>query len=317
MWTEFQEYLTYLEVDKAVAKRTLQSRRRALEDFSSFCEANDVGGVSDVGRRTISKYIDYLVEEGFAYSTIMQARFVSIGAALRFLYREKKMEESVMERVDKKAMKKKAREAMSAQERKDENEPPAHLSKEEVYELAENAGPPSDRNSLLIKLMFWTGVRASEAKLIEIDDIDLEAPSIEVYSPKTDTTRTVAYPAPEINPELRDWIRNGRLRYKDADTSDRLFLGTKGPITEHRINEVVRDAADAAGHQKEERTTKDGNVRSESTSHILRHSHAMHYLNEEGKSMEDISQHLGHSTLSTTEKFYAQTTDERLINEFS
>ncbi|MDL0126508.1 tyrosine-type recombinase/integrase [Halobacterium salinarum] len=317
MWSEFQEYLTYLEVDKAVAKRTLQSRRRSLEDFSSFCEANGVGGVSEVNRRIVSKYIDYLVAEGFAYSTIMQARFVSVGAAFRFLYREKKMEESVMKRVDKKAMKKKAREAMSAQERKDENEPPAHLSKEEVYELAENAGPPSDRNSLIIKLMFWTGIRASEAKLIEIDDIDLEAPSIEVYSPKTDTTRTVAYPAPEINPELRDWIRNGRLRYKDADTSDRLFLGTKGPITEHRINEVVRDAADAAGHQKEERTTKDGNVRSESTSHILRHSHAMHYLNEEGKSMEDISQHLGHSSLSTTEKFYAQTTSDRLIDEFS
>jgi len=317
MWTEFQEYLTYLEVDKAVAKRTLQSRRRSLEDFSSFCEANGVGGVSEVNRRTVSKYIDYLVAEGFAYSTIMQTRYLSVGAALRFLYREKKMEESVMERVDNSAMKKKAREAMSAQEKKNENEPPAHLSKEEVYELAENVGPPSDRNSLIIKLMFWTGIRASEAQLIEIDDIDLEAPSISVYSPKTDTTRTVAYPAPEINPELRDWIRNGRLRYKDADASDRLFLGTKGPITEGRINDVVRDAADAAGHQKEERTTKDGNVRSESTSHILRHSHAMHYLNEEGKSMEDISQHLGHSSLSTTEKFYAQTTADRLIDEFS
>lgn len=317
MWSEFEEYLTYLEVDKAVAKRTLQSRRRSLKDFTDFCKNNNIKDVSEVSRRTISEYVNYLVDEGFAYSTIMQTRYSSVGAALRFLYREKLMEESVMERVDNSAMKKKAREAMSAQEKKNENEPPAHLSREEVYELAENVGPPSDRNALIIKLMFWTGVRASEAKLIDIDDIDLEAPSINVYSPKTDTTRTVAYPAPEINPELRDWIRNGRLRYKDADASDRLFLGTKGPISEGRINDVVRDAADAAGHQREERTTKDGNIRSESTSHILRHSHAMHYLNEEGKSMEDISQHLGHSSVSTTEKFYAQTTADRLIDEFS
>lgn len=317
MWSEFQEYLTYLEVDKAVAKRTLQSRRRSLEDFTKFCETNDVGDISEVSRRTISKYIEYLVKEGFAYSTIMQERYLSIGAALRFLYRERLMDKSVMERVDKDAMKKKAREAMSAQEKKNENEPPAHLSKEKVYELAENVGPPSDRNSLLIKLMFWTGVRASEAQLIEIEDIDLEAPSIKVYSPKTDTTRTVSYPAREINPELRDWIHNGRLRYKDADTSDRLFLGTKGPITEHRVNEIVRDAADAAGHQRDERVTKAGNTRSESTAHVLRHSHAMHYLNEEGKSMEDISQHLGHSSISVTERFYAQTTADRLIDEFS
>ena len=317
MWDEFQEYLTYLEVDKAVAERTLQSRRRSLEDFTNYCETNGVGDVSDVSRRTISKYIDYLVAEGFAYSTIMQERYLSIGAALRFLYRERLMDKSVMERVDKDAMKKKARDAMSAEEKKNENEPPAHLSKEEVYEIAENVGPPSDRNSLLVKLMFWTGIRASEACLIEIGDIDLDAPSIKVYSPKTDTTRTVSYPPQEVNPELRDWIHNGRLRYKDADSSDRLFLGTKGPITEHRVNEIVRDAADAAGHQQESRTTKDGLSRSETTAHLLRHSHAMHYLNEEGKSMEDISEHLGHSSLSVTEKFYAQTTEERLIDEFS
>lgn len=317
MWDEFQKYLEYLEVDKAVAEKTLQSRSRSLEDFTNYCESNGVDNISEVDRRTISKYIDYLVAEGFAYNTITQERYVSIGAALRFLYREERMDESVMERVDNGAMKKKARNAMSAQEKKDENEPPAHLSKVEVYELAENVGPPSDRNSLLIKLMFWTGIRASEAELIEIGDIDLEAPSISVYSPKTDSTRTVSYPAPEINPELRDWIHNGRLRYKDADTSDRLFLGEKGPINKHRINKVVRNAADTAGHQKEERTTKDGNTRLESTAHILRHSHAMYYLNEEGKNMEDISRHLGHSSLSVTEQFYAQTTDKRLIDEFS
>jgi integrase/recombinase XerD len=317
MWDEFQEYLTYLEVDQAVAERTLQSRRRSLEEFESFCRDNGIDDVSDVSRRIISKYIDYLVEEGFAYSTIMKERYLSVGAVLRFLYREKLMEESVMERVDNRAMKKKARNAMTAQEKKNEDGPPPHLSKEKVYELAENVGPPSDRNSLLIKLMFWTGIRASEARLIDIADVDLETPRISVYSPKTDTNRTVSYPAQEINPELRDWMQNGRLRYKDADKSDRLFLGTKGPITEHRINEIVRDAADAAGHQKEQRTTKDGKTRSKSTSHILRHSHAMHYLNEEGKSMEDISQHLGHLSLSTTEDFYAQTTDERLIDEFS
>lgn len=317
MWSEFEEYLTYLEVDKAVAERTLQSRRRSLENFEDFCRENGIDDVSDVSRRTISKYINHLVEEGYAYSTIMQERYLSVGAALRFLYRERLVDESVMERVDKDAMKKKAREAMSAEEKKNENKPPAHLSKEEVYEVAENVGPPSDRNSLLVKLMFWTGIRASEAELIEIKDIDFETPKIDVYSPKTDTTRPVSYPASEINPELRDWIHNGRLRYKAAEESDRLFIGPKGPITTHRINEIVREAADTAGHQQEARQTKAGNTRSQSTAHLLRHSHAMHYLNEEGKELEAISQHLGHSSVSVTERFYAQSTEDRIVNEFS
>ena len=317
MWDEFTEYLTYLEIDKAAADRTIQSRRRTLEEFTEFCEANGVTDVSDVSRRTIAKYVKHLVEEGYAYSTIMQERYVSVEAALRFLYRERLMDTSVMERVDKDAMRKHARKAMSDDEKKSENGPPAHLSKEQIYEVADHVGAPTDRNSLLVKLMFWTGVRASEVVRIDIEDIKPEVPKIEVYSPKTDDTRTVSYPAEEINPELRDWMHNGRLRYKAAESTDRLFIGAKGPITTHRVNEVVRDAADAAGHQQETRTTKDGLSRSETTSHLLRHSHAMFYLNEEGKSMEDISEHLGHSSLSVTEDFYAQTTEERLINEFS
>ena len=317
MWDEFDEYLTYLEVDKAAADRTIQSRTRSLEGFTEFCESEGVTDVSGISRRTLSKYVDHLVEEGYAYSTIMQERYVSVQAALRFLYRERMMDESVMERVDKQAMRKKARDAMSMDEKKRENGPPAHLSKEEVYEVAEHVGSPTDRNSLLVKLMFWTGVRASEAVLIDIDDIEPDVPKIEVYSPKTDDTRTVSYPAEEINPELRDWINNGRLRYKAADSSDRLFIGAKGPITTHRVNEVVRDAADAAGHQQETRITKDGLSRSETTAHLLRHSHAMHYLNELDKNIEQISRHLGHSSVSVTEDFYAQTTEDKLINEFS
>jgi len=318
MWDEFQAYLTYLEVDKAAAERTLQSRRRCLEHFENFCRESGIDDVTEIDRTTVAKYVGQCVQEGFAYSTIMNGRYLSVGAALRFLYRDEKMDKSVMERVDRGAMKKKARKAMSAEEKKNENEPPAHLSKEEVYEVAENVGSPKDRNSLLVKLMFWTGIRASEACLIEIEnDINLDKPKITAFSPKTEEPRPVTYPAKEINPELRDWIHNGRLRYKDADTSDRLFLGVKGPITEHRINEIVREAADAAGHQQEKRTTKAGNTRSEATSHILRHSHAMHYLNEEGKNIEDISAHLGHSSVKVTEKFYAKTTEERILNEFS
>lgn len=317
MWPEFDKYMTYLDMDKGAAERTLQSRRRSLEDFTDFCESEGVDELDDVTRRTVSKYIKYLVDEGYAYSTIMQERFLSIGAALRFCYRERLMSDSVMERVDKDAMKKKARDAMSMEEKKHENKPPTHLSKAEVYEVAENVGAPTDRNSLMVKLMFWTGIRASEAQLIEIGDIDFDTPKIEIYSPKTDSTRTVSYPAQEINPELRDWIHNGRIRYKAADESDRLFIGAKGPITTHRINEIVREAAEAAGHQAEARTTKAGNTRSESTAHLLRHSHAMHYLNEEGKELEVISQHLGHSSVSVTERFYAQSTEDTIVNEFS
>ena len=309
--------MEYLEHDKSAAESTLQSNRRGIEVFEEFLESNGITDVSEISRRTISKYVKYLVEEGYAYSTIKTKHYACVGAVLRHLYREDYMDESIMSRVNNKAMDKKARRAMSIDEKEREDEPPVHLSKEHVYEVAENVGAPVDRNSLLVKLMFWTGVRASEVVEINIKKVEPENSKIRVYSPKSDKARSVFYPAQEINPELRDWIKNGRIRYKAADSSDKLFIGAKGPITTHRVNEIVREAADAAGHQGELRETKDGLSRSMSTSHILRHSHAMHYLNEEDKSMEDISEHLGHASVSVTEDHYAQKTEERMKNQFS
>jgi len=317
MWQKFEEYMVYLEIDKGLADSTLRARRRTLRSFQQFLEKRGVDSLDRVTRRHIAYYIDFLVEEGYAYSTIMREQYVGVGAVLRWAYREGEVSESVMERIERQTIKSRAREAMTDAEKKNENSPPPHLSKDEVYEVAESVGPPKDRNSLLVKLLFWTGIRASEAELIEWDDINLDEPSIRIYSPKTDTSRTVSYPASELNPELRDWWYNGRLRYKTADESERLFIGLRGPITTHWINKIVREAATESGHQTEARTTKAGNTRSEATSHLLRHSHAMHYLNHTDTELEAISQHLGHSSVSTTEQFYAQSTKDRIVREFS
>jgi integrase/recombinase XerD len=231
-----------------------------------------------------------------------------------------------MERIKPRAISSKARKEKDEDRKKDEFGAKDHLTKDEVYRLAEAAPEPHVRNELLIKMMFWTGPRVSEVLRVDIgddgtldgpgSDIDPDKPRIVYYSSKSDEAYPMSYPRQEINPLLRDWVRNGRLRYKRATDTNRLFVGRKGPTSKSRVSDMIDKAAKGAGLQEPKRECVDGRTYHRVTPHILRHSFAMHYLNEKGVPLGDIKDALNHSSVETTEDFYAESTEERMIDVF-
>jgi len=42
----------------------------------------------------------------------------------------------------------------------------------------------------------------------------------------------------------------------------------------------------------------------------------MHFRNREGASFDDLKAHLGHSSVDTTEKFYAEGDEDRMVDVF-
>jgi integrase/recombinase XerD len=327
MFPEFADYLDHLELEKNAAETTLQTREREVRMFAEWCDSQGITDVSDVRRRQISRYVDHLVNEGYAYNTIINTKYSTVAASLTYCYNEGHIDRNPTERIERDSIKSKARDALSDAEKKDEHGAKDHLSKEQVYELAEEHVPePTDRNELLVKLMFWTGVRVSELVGIDIgddgqldgpnSDVGPEKPTIVVYSPKTDEPRPVSYPRSEINPLLRDWVNHGRLRYKCMSETDRLFIGAKGPLTKSGVKRVINEAAENMGIQEIKRESKDGRQYHRVTPHLLRHSHAMHYRNKEGVSFDDLKGHLGHSSVDTTEQFYAEGTEDRMVETF-
>lgn len=323
----FSEYIDSLRWEQPTSDATIEKREQTLRDASEWLrDERGVDSVSSISRRDIGRYVDHLVDEGYAPNTIITGYYNSISAALNWAHNDGVIEQNPIDRIERKNIKKRAREALSEDEKKKQVGAKDFLTKSEVYELAESAPEPSARNELLIKLLFWTGIRISELVRITIgddgridgpnSDIDPEEPKINIYSPKNDKSRVVSYPRAEINPLMRDWVNHGRLRYKYADELNYLFIGRKGEFTESGAADVVTKAAENMGIQEVTRVAQNGREYKRVTPHLLRHSHAMYYHNQKDVSLDRLKDHLGHASVDTTEQFYAENTPEKMVDTF-
>ncbi|WP_256545599.1 tyrosine-type recombinase/integrase [Halobellus inordinatus] len=331
----FEQYLGDLEFGDVEstygtpAESTVRKRERSLEQFSEWLAERGVTDVEDITRRDILLYVDYLTEEGYKESTIKNGKWSSVSAAITHLYKDGAIDDDPLARVTTGTIASRIEDSLTTRQKKRRSNdgPKDHLKKEQVYQLAENYVPdPTDRNELLVKLLFWTGLRISEALHIEIgedgrldgpkSDVYPDTPKIEIYREKTNQGGVVSYPSAELNPLLYDWVRNGRLRYKCADSERALFIGRKGRLTKSRAVKIVKEAAEEMGIQDTKTEARDGRKYHRVTPHLLRHSHAMHMVNVEGVPLDAVKDHLGHANVETTERFYAEGTEERIISTF-
>jgi integrase len=150
-----------------------------------------------------------------------------------------------------------------------------------------------------LRLMYHCGLRVGEAVGIEVKDIHGKEtpPRLHVRNAKGAKDRYVPI-APLMVAELRDWWRlhrNSRFLFPSpgrgwADRSLALSQAMRlstAPMSVSAVQMAYRLARAASG------------INPASTTHSLRHSYATHLL-EEGVSLRQIAQYLGHESLDTT-----------------
>lgn len=190
-----------------------------------------------------------------------------------------------------------------------------------VKELIRHAPPnPVSRNRLLIKLMYVTGPRAKEARLLKWDDIHWDEKTVKYITAKQrGETETRHVPYPETLPRyLRSWREKQRAKLGGEDAKfiftgdERDENGFLKPISTERVNEIVKEAAENAGLQKTLYEDSNGRERKMYTSHSLRHSYAVFFITggdpkgNHGRSGGDIrtlKYLLGHHSTSITERY--------------
>jgi len=181
---------------------------------------------------------------------------------------------------------------------------PVFLTVDEVFLLLET---PDQRDSLrnrdqaILEMLYSTGIRVAELVSTDIDDLDFEAEMLRVRG-KGNKERLVPVGRPATEairkwlPDRREIISSWFEKKKEADT-EALFINARGSrLTTRSVERFVRKYAERAG------------IPHIVTPHALRHSFATHLL-EMGADLRSVQELLGHSSLSTTQRYTHLTLD--------
>lgn len=220
-------------------------------------------GPAGLSREDVQKYLLYLIEErGLAHSTT-NCRV----AALRFLYQR------VLGRTDVEVWIPRRREAQKL---------PEVLSYVELDRLFRAC--TMVRDVVLLKVIYASGLRVSEATALRLPDIDSQRMQLRVREGKGNKERCTVLTQALLLELRRYW--------KLARPQEWLFPGDKPgqPLTPGTASRIFVEAKARAGIEKK------GGV------HMLRHCFATHLL-EQGVKLHTIQVLLGHRSLKSTARY--------------
>ena len=157
-----------------------------------------------------------------------------------------------------------------------------YLTKEQVIDVADKV---SQRLSLIVKALFWSGCRISELINMKVDDVKVnDEAAIRVRSGKGDKERTVYLPS-ELYEEIQVVFSGTEYLFE---------TGSHKKYNSNNIYNELKRQSKKAGY--------------DISPHTLRHSNAMYLKDVKRLSAEKIAEALGHSRVSTTLDTYFHST---------
>ena len=290
MKNEIGDFLDYLTYERNVSPNTIIAYRDDLESFTAFlCNdyftmGRDQIELARVDHLTVRSYLAHLSRRKLARASV--ARHLSaLRSFFKYLVREGAVE---------------ANPARSVATPKREKHLPTVMQPSDVALLLEQpdlSGPLGLRDSAFLELLYASGLRIGELVGIDIDDLELRARLVKVHG-KGSKERIVPF-GTKAEAALRAWLAVRTDLVSDAD-EPAVFVNYRGARITTRS---VRRLFDGYLHQAA--------LRSGISPHTMRHSFATHLLNA-GADLRGIQELLGHSSLSTTQK-YTHLNDWQLI----
>lgn len=284
MERDFQrEFLTYLQVEKGLARLSLESYRRDLDRLQSWANKNGKE-ISALTRADLRKWIASLSREGLAPASIARAVSATRGF-FKFLMLDGHIKTHPAEDLD-------TPQRFSYL--------PKFLTEDEINRLFAAPDVSTEegiRDRAVLEIMYATGLRVSELVGLKQADVDLLAGLIVCHG-KGNKERRVPLGKSAIH-----WLQQYaavKAQY-GRQTTPNVFLHRGRPFTRQFAWSMIKGHAEKAGIK---------NV----SPHTLRHSFATHLL-QHGADSRSVQALLGHSDISTTQ-IYTHITDLHLRSAY-
>ena len=279
----FKSYLNHLEVERGLARNTLEAYRRDGEAFLAFLQAKGLD-LASVSRDNLFEYVRHLHVRLSVRS--IGRKIVSLRSLYRFLLLDGYVSEDPTETLDS------PRTWRSL---------PTYLTQAEVEQLLaapEVSKPHGLRDRTMLEVLYATGLRVSELVGLQIREVDLEASFLRTMG-KGSKERIVPLGDAAID-YLERYLRESRPHFLRGRLANPFLFLTQqgGPMTRQYFWQLIVKYGRRCGLSKK------------LSPHVLRHSFATHLL-ENGADLRAVQVMLGHADISTTQ-IYTHVTRERL-----
>ena len=165
---------------------------------------------------------------------------------------------------------------------------------EELFKVPDIRTPLGQRDSLILEMLYATGVRVGELVSIKVGDIDLGRRNIIILG-KGNKERFVTY-GEYCEDILKIYLKDGRERLNTRN-SDYLFLNNNGgELTDRGVRFIL------------DKLIQKTSINKSISPHMIRHSFATHLLNE-GCDLLTVQKLLGHESIKATQIYTHVTTD--------
>jgi len=276
------EFLRYLDHQRGASRHTIRSYAADLADFGAFLAREKLGGVPDADARAIRAWLASLHERKLARSSVAR-KLATVRSCLKYLARRGLVELNAARQVRSPKLPRRL---------------PSFLPKDESKNLLDAKVDGSEaglRDRALLELLYAAGLRVAECCGLDLDDLDRRQGSVRVMG-KGGKERVV--PVGDVALQaLEAWLT---VR---GEGGGPLFTNPRrGRLSTRGAHRIVKARARAAGIDRRV------------SPHTLRHTFATHMLGE-GADLRLIQELLGHSRLSTTQR-YTHVSAEHLMKVY-
>lgn len=287
----FDRYTVYLEVEKSVSTHTLRNYCSDLHQFFSFVERPTEQAeprqvdVTQISHHVIQAFLSTLYRQHTKSS--ISRKLSALKSFFRFLLREAVIDQDP---------------TLHLSSPKQDHPLPTYLPVDDMFRLLDAPAPdtPAElRDRAILEVLYSCGLRVSELTGLNWEDID---PNLEVLRVKGKGQKERIVPIGRAALDALQRYRteipallgnNYQLASHNVSTGDArpVFLNQRGGrLTPRSVARLVASYAKQCG------------LAHKISPHALRHTFATHLL-DAGADLRAIQELLGHSSLSTTQRY--------------
>jgi len=275
------KFKNYLEAEKKYSILTVSAYTKDLEEFKDFIESTGTSLNKNIEYTFIRNWIVFLSKNKISPNSINR-KVSSLKAYFKFLVNIKEIKKSPLRNHTSLRTKSKVVNPLNETEMK------------EVFELFKTSEKELTRDSMIIDILYSTGLRRAELINLKKSDIYFDDQVIKVLG-KRNKERLV--------PMLPGLVKKLKLYSRNLEEDSFLLQSKNGnkisPSTIYRVvNKYLRSIS----------------TKTKISPHVLRHTFATHLLNN-GADINSIKEILGHKSLASTQ-IYTKIKIPTIVNDY-